>query len=204
MDKVKNISGTAFVFLIVFALISGCKTGRGQKQNADEQAVAAVAEPYPGMSIHEAAVNGHTAQVISLLDAGMSTDTLDIEGRTALMYASYNGYTPIVKKLLEKGANVNLQDKYGRTALMMASSGPYSETVKLLLEKYADPNIVDTEEHFSALMYAASEGQMENVKLLLASKADPSFKDVDGDDAMSFAKSNGHAEVFVLLQSLRK
>jgi ankyrin repeat protein len=204
MVRLKNIQCQVFVLFFVFVLIPGCKTGTGPKQTDEVQASVANAEPLPGMSIHEAALNGEATQVFSLLDGGMSVDTLDIEGRSPLMYASFNGYTAIVKKLLEKGANVNLQDKYGRTALMMASSGPYQETVKLLLEKYADPNIVDTEEHFTALMYASSEGQMENVKLLLANKADPSFKDIDGDDAMSFAKNNGHSEVFVLLQSLSK
>ncbi len=193
------------IIIIVFIVaVSGCNTGGGKKQNADVQTSAAVAEPLPGMSIHEASVNGQTAQVIGLLEAGMSADTLDVEGRTPLMYASYNGYTVIVKKLLEKGANINVQDKYGRTALMMASSGPYPETVKLLLEKYADPNIVDSEEHFTALMYAASEGQLSVVKLLLANKADPSFKDVDGDDALTFAMNNGHSDVYLLLQSLKK
>jgi ankyrin repeat protein len=74
----------------------------------------------------------------------------------------------------------------------------------LLLDKYADPNITDDEEHFTALMYAASEGQLDVVKLLLSAKADPSLKDVDGDNALVFAKNNGHSEVVVLLQSLKK
>ena len=79
-----------------------------------------------------------------------------------------------------------------------------SHAVKLLLEKYADPNITDDEEHFTALMYAASEGQLEVVKLLLSNKANPSLKDVDGDDALTFAKNNGHAEIALLLQSIIK
>jgi ankyrin repeat protein len=88
--------------------------------------------------------------------------------------------------------------------LMLASSGPYAESVKLLLDNYADPNIIDNEEHFTALMYAASEGQLEVVKLLLAGKADPSLKDIDGDDAQTFAKNNGHGKVALILQSIKK
>lgn len=204
MINVKNILYQGRVILVFLFLFSGCKTGNGRKQNIDIQSGAAVAESFPGMSIHEASVNGLTSQVVSLLDSGIAVDTLDAEGRTPLMYASYNGYTEIIRKLIDKGANVNLQDKYGRTALMMASSGPFPESVKLLLDRFADPNVIDNEEHFSALMYAASEGQMENVRLLLGSRADPALKDIDGDDAMTFAKNNGHAEVALLLQSLKK
>jgi ankyrin repeat protein len=84
---------------------------------------------------------------------------------------------------------------------MMAASGPYWEAVKLLLEHQADPNITDKDEHFSALMYAASEGQLEVVKVLLDYKADPFLKDIDGDNALNFAKMNHHPEVAAYLES---
>ena len=199
----RNVFYTTTLIFMVFVVISGCKTSIGPKDKSGIQPQSLSAEPSPGMSVHEAALNGQTGQVMSLLGSGIPVDTLDIEGRTPLMYASFNGYTELIKKLLDKGANVNLQDSYGRTALMMSSSGPYQESVKLLLDKYADPNITDKEEHFTALMYAASEGQLEVVKLLLAGNADPLLKDVDGDDAMTFAQKNGHREVYVLLRSLK-
>jgi ankyrin repeat protein len=50
-------------------------------------------------------------------------------------------------------------------------------------------------------MYASAEGQMEVVKLLLLSGADPSLKDIDGDNAGTFAQNNGHKEIADLLQS---
>lgn len=190
--------------LTILLLLISCGTSDTERKADGKNVVADTKVTFTSMSIHEASVNGLTGQVMSLLDSGIAVDTLDIEGRTPLMYASYNGYTDLIRKLLDRGANVNLQDNYGRTALMMASSGPFGESVKLLLEKYADPNITDDEEHFTALMYAASEGQLEIVKLLLSNRADPSLKDVDGDDALAFAKNNGHAEVALLLQSLKK
>jgi len=190
--------------LAILLFLHSCGTNNSERKSGEKVITPDTKVTLTSMSIHEASVNGMTGQVMSLLDSGIAVDTLDVEGRTPLMYASYNGYTDLMRKLIGKGANVNLQDNYGRTALMMASSGPFGESVKLLLEKYADPNITDDEEHFTALMYAASEGQLEVVKLLLSNNADPSLKDVDGDDALSFAKSNGHAEVAVLLQSLKK
>ncbi|MBN2634101.1 MAG: ankyrin repeat domain-containing protein, partial [Bacteroidales bacterium] len=74
----------------------------------------------------------------------------------------------------------------------------------MLLEKKAEPNSVDREEHFTALMFAASEGQTGIVKLLLENGADPFRKDADGDDALTFARNNGHTEVVTLLEKLTK
>jgi ankyrin repeat protein len=154
-------------------------------------------------SIHEAALNGQINQVLKLISEGTDVNSLDSNGRTALIYAAYNGHSEIIKKLIERGAPVNLQDVNGRTALMMASSGPYPDAVKVLLDHQADPNITDKDEHYTALMYAASEGQMDVVKILLSYGADPSLKDIDGDDAMTFAADNGHNEIAVLLQSFK-
>jgi ankyrin repeat protein len=115
--------------------------------------------------------------------------------------AAYNGHTEIVKLLLEHKAFVNVPDLKGRTALMFAASGPFPETVKLLLEHQADPNRADFQEHFTALMYAAAEGHLENVKILLGNKADPSLKDIDGDNALAFARNNGHADIVRILEA---
>jgi hypothetical protein len=156
------------------------------------------------ISIHEAALNGQTVQVVNGLEKGIDVNKRDAEGRTALMYASYNGHTEIVKVLIEKGAMVNMADSYGRTALMMASSGPFAATVKVLLDNQTDPNMADYEEHFTALMYAAAEGQTDVVRILLSYGADPDLKDVDGDNALTFAVNNNHKEVASLLQSINK
>jgi ankyrin repeat protein len=158
----------------------------------------------PGISIHEAALNGKLTDVTALLKSGIRPDTVDQEGRTPLIYAAFNGNTEIIGVLIRNGADVNIADNYGRTALMMASSGPYPMAVKMLLDQKADPNIVDREEHFTALMYAAAEGQLEVVRLLLSYKADPDLKDIDGDDALAFARNNGHMAVVAQLESIKK
>jgi len=197
---------TSLVLLILLLVITGCKNGDGVIKVAVKPVPVAVdaIKQAPKISIHEAALIGQISVVMELLATGQNLDSLDLDGRTALMYASFNGYTDLVVKLIEKGAKINSADLYGRTALMMASSGPYAETVKVLLNHQADPNMVDKEEHFTALMYAAAEGQMEVVKLLISNGADPSLKDIDGDNAFTFASNNGHVEVANLLKSLKK
>jgi ankyrin repeat protein len=196
--KTKHLT-TAVILLLVF--FSACRNTAPaeNRKPADngQQTVVKMADD----SFFEAALNGDLEMVNAALTAGVSANQKDAEGRTALMYASYNGHIKLVDHLITKGADVNIRDKYGRTALMMAASGPFSETVKILLENNAWPDLVDNEERFTALMYAAAEGQMENVKLLLSFKADPTLKDIDGDDALTFALNNKHTGVADLIRT---
>ena len=96
------------------------------------------------------------------------------------------------------------RDLMGRTALLYASTGPFPETVKILLDKGAKANVVDSNEHFTPLMHAAAEGNLDVVKLLVAYGADLDLKDVDGDNAESFARQAGHTEIADYLRSLQQ
>jgi len=189
--------------LAFILLLNGCRS-KSEKNDGIVQPKSSIVDPSAEqqVSIHEAALNGDLDQVSLLLDKGCNVDTLDQDGRTALMLAAFNGHTAVINKLILRSASVNIQDINGRTALMMASSGPFQDAVKLLLENYADPNLTDKVEHFSALMFAASEGQTEVVRTLMAHNADPFMKDADGDDAMAFAIRNNHKDVAILLKSL--
>jgi len=69
----------------------------------------------------------------------------------------------------------------------------------LHLQDHSD--MVDGEEHYTAIMYAAAEGHLDVVKILLDSNADPTIKDIDGDDAATFALNNDHKEVADMIQS---
>ncbi|MCF8378823.1 MAG: ankyrin repeat domain-containing protein [Bacteroidales bacterium] len=145
--------------------------------------------------LRNAGLDGDIETVKEMIARNVNVNALDQDGRSALMFASFNGHLEIVRTLKEKGAKINLQDYVGRTALMFASSGKFPETVKFLLENEADPNLIDREENFTAIMFAAAEGNMEVVKILLTYGADPNLKDVDGETAELFARTNGHLEV---------
>jgi len=194
------------ILFVTFWVLTGCKTRNEKSERSSQEVPESVSSNTPDLdiSIHQAALEGQINLVRKLLTEGLDANTLDEDGRTPLMYAAFNGRDEIIKLLIEKGAMINACDPNGRTALMMASSGPYPVTVKALLDHRADPDLTDKEEHFSALMYAAAEGQLDVVRILLAYNADPALKDVDGDDALTFAKNNGHTVIATLLTSFKK
>ena len=178
----------------------------GAEPQVSEAVVAqetAKADPQAEELLRQAALEGNITAVSTFLDQGVAMDAVDEEGHTALMLSAFNGHKEIVQMLIDKDVNLDRRDFLGRTALLYASTGPFPETVKILLDKGAEPNIIDSDEHFSPLMHAAAEGNLDVVKLLLEYGADLSLKDIDGDDAESFARQAGHVEVADYLLSVR-
>ena len=75
---------------------------------------------------------GEAAAVKRILDAGMDINMADVEGRTALMYASSWGHAGVVKMLLSRGADAGVTDRQGATALYHAVSDGKDNIIKLL------------------------------------------------------------------------
>jgi ankyrin repeat protein len=205
--KIMRYSWLIFeILLVTFWVLTGCKTRNEKIERSSREVQERVTSDNQDsdITIHQAALEGQINLVRKMLAEGFDENKIDEDGRTPLMYAAFNGCDEIIKLLIDKGALINACDTNGRTALMMASSGPYPATVKTLLDHQADPDLTDKEEHFTALMYAAAEGQLDVVRILLAYNADPALKDVDGDDALTFAKNNGHTAIATLLASFKK
>jgi ankyrin repeat protein len=149
----------------------------------------------------QAAHDGDLDKVREALAGGAKAGQPGGDGRTALMLAAFNGHTAIVRLLVEAGADVNTRDQIDRTALMYAATGPYAETVRYLLDHGAKVNIVDNNEHWTPLMFAAAEGQTSVAQLLLDAGADPTVADIDGEDALLFARHKNHAETAALIET---
>jgi ankyrin repeat protein len=195
-----------FLGICLSLTMAGCK----DKKPVNEAQVPAQGTVPPAeaddqqkeQSFRDAALNGQFETVESMVSENINVNGADPDGRTALMLASFNGHAGIVALLINNGAVLDLVDVFGRTALHYASTGPFLPTVEFLLKKGADPNVVDSEEHFTPLMFAAAEGHVDVVKILLEYHADPTLKDIDGDTAESFARTNGHDEIADLLGAL--
>ncbi len=199
-------------FLMIFVLM-GCKgaSGGGEKKEETkkdswqmtDEIVQVQIGPAEEEAFRQAALDGDLEKVKTLHKQGVAINVVDQNGAAALMFAAFNGHSEIVLYLLDAGAEIDKRDYLDRTALLYGASGPFPETVKILLDRGADPNKVDSDEHFSPLMHAAAEGHLEVVKVLIAHGADRSLKDVDGDDAASFAVQAGHMQIVEYLKLIQ-
>ena len=127
----------------------------------------------------DAAASGDLPRLRSLLAEGVSENSADEDGTTALMAAAFAGERRVVRLLLDHGADPNLQDDSGLTALMNAVIGDgemdlegghtvFREIIELLLDAGADPRLED-ETDSTAAAYAVLYG-LDDVALLLAGR----------------------------------
>jgi uncharacterized protein len=198
-----------------FVCFSGCypktPTIKEQAKSETEQAKSEVDETKrPAVKIvsdedyFRAAALGDLAEVQRAVRQGIPVDSLDIEGRTALMLAAYEGHSTVVESLLKSGATVDLPGPFNRTALMLAASGTSAETVEVLLKAGANVNAKDSHENWTPLMIAAAEGHMDVVRAILDRNPDLEFREVDGENAYDFAVQGKHADVAELIKSRMK
>lgn len=126
----------------------------------------------------DAAAEGDLRRVRQMLQAGVSPDSCDEEGTTALMASAFAAQTGVVRALLAAGADPNMQDVSGLTALMNAviadgemdldgALGLFTEIVEALLEAGAEPDIED-QDGMTARDHAAAYDLHEMVQLLEA------------------------------------
>jgi uncharacterized protein len=113
-------------------------------------------------------------------------DTVDKEGRTALIYAAMLGNPAMAKLLLEHSANVKFRDKLGNTPLHWAADRGNTEIVGLLLAANAPVN-EENKQGITPLMMASGRGQVAVVRQLLKSGADAGKRDFTGQDAAGWA-----------------
>lgn len=95
---------------------------------------------YKGDDLLHAVEEGDEQAVRKILKKGVSADSTDRRGYTALYFASYRGHKAIAELLLDNGADVNAKGDTGYTPLHGAAMGGHVEIVELLLQRGADPN----------------------------------------------------------------
>ena len=90
------------------------------------------------LSYFNAATNGDTEKVLTLLDEGIDVNTTFPIVRThALMVAAAFGHVDTVRALIDRGADVNAKDLTGWTPLHAAAFKGNMQIIRLLLEKGA-------------------------------------------------------------------
>jgi ankyrin repeat protein len=137
---------------------------------------------------------GKAIEVKNLLDKGVSINSEDKRGRTALHWAVCKGFFKIIDMLLENGANIEAPDNVGRTALHLAANEANVYIVLLLMNNGANIEASDKDGQ-TALHLATIEGHEQNVNQLLDRGANTEVSDKYGRTALHWSASEGHADI---------
>ena len=91
-------------------------------------------------TLADAAEQRDKASVSTLLKSGADVNATQVDGTTALHWATYNDDAETVALLVRAGANVNAVNRYGMPPLAQACINGNAAIVNLLLDAGADPN----------------------------------------------------------------
>jgi uncharacterized protein len=147
----------------------------------------------------DAAEKMDRAAIRALLQQRVEVNTPQVDGMTALHWATYQDDLEDATLFVRAGANVKAANRYGVTPLSLACTNGNSAMVELLLKAGADPNAALPGGE-TPLMTAARVGSLDSVKALLLHGAKVDAKDEKrGQDALMWAAAEGHASVVQLL-----
>jgi ankyrin repeat protein len=143
----------------------------------------------------DAAEKMDRAAIRTLLQQHVDVNTPQIDGMTALHWATYQDDLDTEELLVRAGANVNAANRYGVTPLSLACTNGNGAMVDMLLKAGADPN-TPVPGGETPLMTAARVGKLGPVKALLSRGATVHSKDTrHGQTALMWAAAEGHADV---------
>lgn len=132
-------------------------------------------------SLIQAAGEGDTEVVRSILSAGLDANTTNGGGETALIRAAGNGHAEIVRLLLARGADVNAKGSDGMTPLIRSAFFGHPEAAQILIARGADLSVRDRLGS-TAMDWALAKGHDEVAKTL--SEEWPLEQEEDDDETL--------------------
>ncbi len=145
-------------------------------------------------TLASAAEKRDSTTLAALLKQKAEPNVAQVDGMTALLWASYYDDFATARQLINAGADVTAANRYGITALSLACTNGNGALVKLLLDTGADPNTTQSGGE-TVLMTASRTGRLDAVQALLASGAKVNAKERRGQTAIMWAAAEGHADV---------
>uniref|UniRef100_W5MDT9 Inversin n=1 Tax=Lepisosteus oculatus TaxID=7918 RepID=W5MDT9_LEPOC len=150
--------------------------------------------------LHYSAQSNFADTVAVFLQHPSVKDDVDLEGRTAFMWAAGKGSDDVIRTMLDLKADIdiNMTDKYGGTALHAAALSGHVSTARLLLERGALVDALDVMKH-TPLFRACEMGHRDVILTLIQGGARVDLVDLDGHTALHWAALGGNAEVCQIL-----
>ena len=146
----------------------------------------------------DAAKNADRDALRALLSEGTGVNVAEVDGTTALHWASYRDDVESADLLIHAGADVNATNDLGATPLWTASLNGSVAMVRRLLEAGANPNAALLLGE-TPVMVASRSGYPDVVEQLLAKGADVNARAARGQTALMWAVAQKHAAVLSVL-----
>jgi uncharacterized protein len=145
-----------------------------------------------------AARNADRDALRALIKQGAGVNAADLDGATALHWASYRDDIESADLLIRAGAGVNAANDLGATPLWTASLNGSAAMVRRLLEAGANPNAALLLGE-TPLMVASRSGNPDVVKQLLDRGANANARAARGQTALMWAVAQKHPDVVKVL-----
>ena len=146
----------------------------------------------------DAAEKSDRATVRKLLKQRVDVNAPQVDGMTALHWATHLDDLEMARLLIKSSANPAATNRYGVAPLSLACANGNTELVEALLAAGADPNTT-LRGGETALMTAARTGRVGPVKALLDRGAKVDARERRGQTALMWASAEGHTAVVELL-----
>ena len=163
---------------------------------------AVVSSAERDVRLADAAQQGDTAAIRTLLNAKVDVNVAHGDGMTPLHWAAFNDDVDVATLLISAGASPKATTRLGAiTPLSIACKNGNAAMVKAMLDAGADPNSASAD-GATALMTAAISGSADTVTLLLTRGADVNAREsAHQQTALMFAAAENRASVIAALAS---
>lgn len=150
--------------------------------------------------IADAAENGDLSLVRTLLEAKVDVNEPQVDGATALLWASHTNDLAMAEVLINGGADVSARNRVGASPMLEATINGNADMIALLLRNGADVNATVSATGDTPLMLAARTGIIAAVQVLLDNGAEVNASESWGfTTPLMWAVAQNHAEVARLL-----
>ena len=154
-----------------------------------------------GRLLIEATLDNNIAEVYRLIENGANINYQEMNGYTALLFASRTNRREIAYILIQAGADINIRNSNGYTPLMLATIMNNLEIIDMLIQAGANLNIQDNIYGNTALIVAVEDNYTEIVKSLVRGGADIYIENSEGLNAIDMMDENTNRTIRQLLSS---